>query len=133
MLENFCVWLGTTENFINKFADAARPITRLTRRDVKFEWSKDCQIQFEYLKHSFTEDPILKYPDPSKRYVLFTDASDQPAGAVLTQEYPDNDGKFVDMPIAYLSAQFSESKFKWSTIVKEGYAIYCSIKKWRLT
>ena len=35
------------------------------------------------------------------------------------------------MPIAYLSAQFSDTKFKWRTVVKEGYAIYCAIKKWR--
>ena len=35
------------------------------------------------------------------------------------------------MPIAYLSAQFSDTQFKWSTIVKEGYAIYYAIKKWR--
>ena len=114
--------VGYYRKFINRFADAARPITRLTRRDVKFEWSKDCQIGFEYLKYSLTKDPILKYPDPLKRYVLFTDASDQEAGAVLTQEYPDNDGKFVQIPIAYLSAQFSDSQFKWCTIVKEGYA-----------
>ena len=35
------------------------------------------------------------------------------------------------MPIAYLSAQFSDTQFKWSTVVKEGYAIYYAIKKWR--
>ena len=32
---------------------------------------------------------------------------------------------------AYLSAQFSDYQFKWSTIVKECYAICYSIKKWR--
>ena len=68
------------------------------------------------------KDAILKYPDPSKRYVIFTDASDQAAG-VLCQEYTD--------PIAYLSAQFSDTQLKWSTLVKEGYAIYYCIKKWR--
>ena len=121
----FCM-VGYYRKFINRFADAARLITRLTitRRDVKFEWSKDCQIGFEYLKHSLTKDPILKYSDLSKRYVLFTDTSDQVAGAVLTQEYPDNNGIFVEMPITYLSTQFSDSQFKLSTIVKEGYAIY---------
>ena len=36
-----------------------------------------------------------------------------------------------EMPIAYLSAQFSDTQFKWSTVVKEGYAIYMAIKKWR--
>ena len=27
--------------------------------------------------------------------------------------------------------QFSDTQFKWSTVVKEGYAIYSAIKKWR--
>ena len=35
------------------------------------------------------------------------------------------------MPIAYLSAPFSDTQFKWSTFVKEGYAIYYAIKKRR--
>ena len=34
-------------------------------------------------------------------------------------------------PLPYLSAQFSDTKFKWSTFVKEGYAIYYVIRKWR--
>ena len=78
-----------------------------------------------------TEAPILKYPNPHKRYIVFTDASDQAAAAVLTQEYSDENGEVKEMPIAYLSAQFSDTQFKWSTIVKEGYSIYYAIKKWR--
>ena len=35
------------------------------------------------------------------------------------------------MPVAYLSAQFNDTQFKWSIVVKEGYAIYHAIKKWR--
>ena len=77
------------------------------------------------------KDPVLKYPDPNKRYVIFTDVSDQAAAGILTQEYPDADGKITELPIAYLSAQFSDIQFKWSTDVKEGYAIYYCIKKWR--
>ena len=38
---------------------------------------------FEYLKACLTEAPILKYPDPSKRYVVSMDASDQAAAAIL--------------------------------------------------
>ena len=116
--------------FISRFADAARPITKLTRKDSKFEWSDDCQTDFEYLKTCLTEASILKYPNPHKRYIVFTDASDQAAAAVLTQEYSDENGEVKEMSIAYLSAQFSDTQFKWSTIVKEGYAIYGAIKKW---
>ena len=43
----------------------------------------------------------------------------------------DDDNEIKEMPIAYLSAQFSDTHFKWSTVVKEGYAIYYAIKKWR--
>ena len=31
----------------------------------------------------------------------------------------------------YLSAQVSDTQFKWSAIVKEGYVIYYAIKKWK--
>ena len=78
-----------------------------------------------------SEDPILKYADPSKRYVLFTDALHQAATAVLTQEYTSKDGDTKEMPIAHISAQFSNTQFKWSTVVKQGYVIYYAIKKWR--
>ena len=52
------------------------------------------------------------------------DASDHAAPAVLTQEYTSEDGDTREMPIAYLSVQFSDTQFKWGTVVKEGYAIY---------
>ena len=61
---------GYYRKFINGFADVARPITRLTRKDAKFEWSKDCQIAFEYFKNSLTKEPILKYPDPSEVCII---------------------------------------------------------------
>ena len=35
------------------------------------------------------------------------------------------------MPVAYLSAQSNDTQFKWITVVKEGHAIYYTIKKWR--
>ena len=123
--------VGYYRKFINRFADAARPLTKLTRKDSKFNWAEECQIGFEYLRTCLTQSPILKYPDPNKCYVVFTDASDQAAAAVLTQEYLDDNGQIKEMPIAYLLAQFSDTQFKWSTVVKEGYAIYMAIKKWR--
>ena len=66
-------FLGLMEyyrKFINRFADAARPLTKLTRKDSKFIWTDECQTGFEYLRTCLTESPILKYPDPHKRYVV---------------------------------------------------------------
>ena len=130
-VREFLGMVGYYRKFISRFADAARLITKFIRKDSKFEWSDDCQTGFEYLKTCLTEALILKYPNPHKRYVVFTDASDQAATAVLTQEYSDENGEVKKRPIVYLSAQFSDTQYEWSTIVKEGYAIYYAIKKWR--
>ena len=62
--------------------------------------------------------------------MVFTDASDQAAAAIVMQEYTE-DRETKEMPIAYLSMQFSDTQFKWSTVVKEGYTIYYAVKKWR--
>ena len=123
--------VGYYRKFFSRFADAARPLTKLTRKATKFEWTKECQEGFEYLRTCLVTDPILKYPDPNKRYVIFTDASDQAAAGVLCQEYKDFNGKTIELPIAYSSTQFTDTQFKWSTVVKEGYAIYYCVKKWR--
>ena len=103
-------------------------MTKCMKKCVKFEWTNECQLGFDYLKTCLTEAPILKYPIPSKRYVVFTDASDQAAAAILTQEYTE-DRETKEMPIAYLSVQFSDTQFKWSTVVKERFAIYYTVKK----
>ena len=129
-VRGFLGMVGYYRKFINRFADAARPLTKLTQKDCKFIWCDECQTGFEYLRICLTKSPILKYPDPHKRYVVFTDASDQAVAAVLTQEYIDDDGQMRERPVADLSAQFNDTQFKWSTVVKEG-AIYYAIKKWR--
>ena len=68
-VREFLGMVGYYRKFISRFADAARPLTRLTRREIKFEWTKDCQEGFEYLRTCLMTDPILKYREPSKRYV----------------------------------------------------------------
>ena len=83
-VREFIGMVGFYRKFISRFADAAKPLTKLTRRNSKFTWTDDCQTGFEYLKTALTKSLILKYPDPNKRYVIFTDASDQAAAAVLT-------------------------------------------------
>ena len=85
-VREFLGMVGYYKKFINRFADAARPLTTLTRREVKFDWTNDCQEGFDYLRTCLMKNIILKYPNPNKRYVIFSDASDQAAAGVLCQE-----------------------------------------------
>ena len=78
------------------------------------------------------KEPILKYPDPSKPYTLFTDASKYAWACVLTQEYEHEfDGKVKKIlhPITNVSGLFKGSQVNWATLTKEAYAIYMSVKK----
>lgn len=72
------------------------PLTRLTQKDRKFEWSEDCEKAFNSLKHLLTTAPILSYPSTNDMFILDTDASAYGVGAVLSQL---QDGK--EVVIAY--------------------------------
>ena len=131
-VRQFLGLVGYYRKFVPKFADIARPLTNLTKLDIPYEWTTRCQEAFEFLKEMLLKEPILKYPDPSKPYTLFTDASKFAWACVLTQEYEHEfDGKKRKIlhPITYMSGLFKGSQINWATLTKEAYAIYVSVKK----
>ena len=82
------------------FARIAHPLHRLTKKDVPYEWSSDCETAFVRLKECLVTAPILSYPEcgSGKQFILETDASGLGLGAVLSQE---KEGQIH--PIAYAS------------------------------
>ena len=48
-VRKFLGMVGYYRKFTNRFADAARPMARLTRKDIKVSWCEDCQAGFDYL------------------------------------------------------------------------------------
>ena len=84
------------------------------------------------LKDTLVSAPILKYPDTSKPYTIFTDASKYGWAGVLTQEHTSViDGKETTTkhPVMYVSGLFHGSQLNWAAMTKEVYAIYMTIKK----
>ena len=117
--------MGYYRKFIKGFANITKPLTPLTRQQVKFEWTQDHQTAFEHLKNAIVQAPILHYPNPNKAYIVYTDALDDTCGAQLSQEH---DG--TEFPIAFLSHTFSETQCKWSTTKQEAFEVYYAITKW---
>ena len=84
------------------------------------------------LKDTLYSAPILKYPDTSKPYTLYTDASKYGWAGVLTQSHTsiiDEKEIMMDHPVSYVSGLFHGSQLNWAALTKEAYAIYMSIKK----
>ena len=84
------------------------------------------------LKDTLVSALILKYPNTSKPYTIFTDASKYRWPGVLMQEHTSVlNGKETTTkhPVVYVSGLFHGSQLNWAAMTKEAYAIYMTIKK----
>ena len=105
--------------FMQKFAQIAKPLHKLTEQNAKFKWTNECQKAFEQLRNCLSTTPILAYPDFSREFVLDTDASDTGIGAVLSQE--DEQGN--ERVIAYGSRLLSKPERRYCVTRRELLAV----------
>ena len=111
--KQICAFLGLVgyyRKFIKDFAKIPKPLTLLPQQQVKFEWTPAHHEAFLKLKESIITALILWYPNPNKRYIEYTDISDDACRAQLTQEH-----KGTEFQITFLSHTFLETHRKWST------------------
>ena len=125
-IKQFLGLTGYYRKFVPRFADISRPLTTLTKKDAKCEWTSACQKSFELLKEALCGEPVLKYADTSKLYSLYTDASKYGWAGVLTQPHTTTiDGKSTttDHPVAFVSGLFRGSQLNWTALTKEAFAV----------
>ena len=58
-IHSFLGLTGYYRRFIEDFSRLVAPLTRLTRKEVKFEWNDQCEKAFQELKRRITLAPIL--------------------------------------------------------------------------
>ncbi|RVW46074.1 Transposon Ty3-G Gag-Pol polyprotein [Vitis vinifera] len=61
-IRSFLGLAGYYRRFIEGFSKIALPLTKLTQKGVKFEWSDDCECSFQELKNRLVSAPILTIP-----------------------------------------------------------------------
>nr|GEZ46476.1 putative reverse transcriptase domain-containing protein [Tanacetum cinerariifolium]GEZ49041.1 putative reverse transcriptase domain-containing protein [Tanacetum cinerariifolium] len=97
----------------------AKPMTKLTKKNVKFDWSEKAKAVFQLLKQKLYSAPILALPEGSENFVVYCDASRRGLGAVLTQ------GEKV---IAYASRQLKIYEKNYTTLDLELGAVVFALK-----
>ena len=112
--------------FIAEYSHIAKPLTRLTEKNYKFNWTHECSEAFEKLKQQLTTAPVLAHPDFKKPFILDTDASDLAIGSVLSQKI---DGK--ERVVAYASRTLSKAERKYCVTRKELLALVYFVKYFR--
>ncbi|GFV11854.1 uncharacterized protein K02A2.6, partial [Trichonephila clavipes] len=88
-------------------------------KNVRFLWSKDCQVAFEQIKKEICSPKILVHYDPSLPLTLASDASPVGIGCVLSHVYPDGS----ERPIAFASRTLSGSEKNTPKLIKEALSI----------
>jgi len=98
--------------------------TKTTRKNkVKkkpWHWDSIHQIAFDNVKSAIAKEVVLAYPDFTKPFEIYTDASTKQLGAVITQE---------NRPIAFFSRKLSGAQSKYTVTELELLAIVETLKE----
>lgn len=112
--------------FIPRFSTLAAPLTALTRKGAKFDWTMRCQSAFDSLKASFTAGEVLRHFDPALPTILETDASDFVVAAVLSQRNPEGEVR----PVAFMSRKMTPPECNYDIFDKELLAVVAAFEAW---
>ncbi|GJY57888.1 putative reverse transcriptase domain-containing protein, partial [Tanacetum coccineum] len=121
-IHQFLGLAGYYRRFIKGFSKIAKPMTKLTQKNVKFDWSEKAEAAFQLLKQKLCSAPILALPEGSENFVVYCDASRKGLGAVLMQR---------EKVIAYASRQLKIHEKNYTTHDLELGAIVFALKMWR--
>ena len=126
-VRGFCSLASYYRRFIKGFSEIAQPLNYLTRKNVPFVWSKECETAFTTLKQALTTHPVVTHPNYTLPWLLYCDASNHSIGSVLSQK--GEDGK--ERVIAYYSSSLDKTQQKWCTYDREFYAIIQSVRRFK--
>jgi Reverse transcriptase (RNA-dependent DNA polymerase)/RNase H-like domain found in reverse transcriptase/Spumavirus aspartic protease (A9) len=113
--------------FIKDFSKISTPLYELLKKNIPYDWTDERQQVFQFLKNKLITAPILAYPDFSKPFLLFTDASLTALGAVIEQEGSDG----LKRPIAYASRSTSAAERNYSSTELECAAVVWAVNYFR--
>jgi hypothetical protein len=108
------------------FAQIAKPLTVLARKDQEFTWGPKQQEAFERMKEKLCTPPVLAFPNFELPFILSTDASQTALGAILSQV---QDG--IERPIGYASRQKNRAEQAYSASESEMLALVWATKHFR--
>ena len=91
-------------------------------KKASWHWDEVHQKAFDNAKATIAKEVVLAYPDYSKVFEIYTDASSKQLGAVITQD---------NRPLAFFSRKLSETQQRYSVTEIELLAIVETLKEFK--
>ena len=98
------------------------PLTALTSKDVPYTWGEEQQKALEEMKRVMSLETLLTFPDFTKPFHIYTDASKYQLGAVIVQD---------DKPIAFYSRKMRTTQQQYTTGEQELLSIVETLKEFK--
>lgn len=119
---------GYFRRFIKDYATLVEPLTRLTRKDVKWVWGPNQEQAIAAIKIILTKEPILTIFNPKLKTELHTDASSIGVGAILFQ-FDDKGNRSV---VSYFSKQTTNDQRQYHAYELETMAVVLALRHFRV-
>ena len=127
-VQGFLGLTGFFRKFIHNYACIARPLSNLTKKDVKFKFEDGERCAFNTLKNDMCTEPVLALYCPFAETKLHTDASALGLGDILLQR--DNEDRHFH-PVHYASWKTTRQKEQYDSYTREVLAVVKAVKKFR--
>jgi len=125
-LRSFLGMCNYYRKFIRDYSRIAYPLTDMTKKDRDFIFSTEALAAFDHLKQELSENVILKHPQMSQKFYVFTDASNFAIGGVLAQK----DGTEL-RPVEFYSRKLCPAEINYSVYDRELLSIVEALTEWR--
>jgi hypothetical protein len=124
-LRSFLGMIQYYHSFLPGLATTLAPLHQLLQKEVRWEWTTECQQSYDTCKEGLTSDTLLVHYDVNRELRLACDASSYGLGAVISHVMDDGQ----ERPIAYASRTLSSSEKNYAQIEREALSIIFGVKK----
>jgi RNase H-like domain found in reverse transcriptase len=118
---------GYHQPFIPGFAEVAKPLTDLLKKDIKFIWGDTQWNAVQTLIKLVEQDIALNRPDHKRPFELEVDALQFAIGAILFQWTPDG----LPHPISYYSHALTSTEWGYNVHDWELLTVILGLKCWQ--
>ena len=93
-LKRFCGMIQYLAQFMPNLAQMSEPLRHLTKKDIAWNWTPECDNVLQAIKHAISQPPMIAFHNQNLELVLQVNSSKDGIGAVLLLN---------DRPIEYAS------------------------------
>ncbi|GKC48454.1 putative reverse transcriptase domain-containing protein [Tanacetum coccineum] len=101
-----CQFLGLASyyrRFIEGFSKIAKSMTKLTQKNVKFDWGEKEEAAFQLIKQKLCSAPILALSKGLENFIVYCDASHKGLGTLWCSLLSCGDTTYTEQGAPYLS------------------------------